>query len=145
MSHNVPGENINEVKNWKDDPWAEEVVENAVEESTEEATPTKRGFNWRTGFPTRALLLLLGIGFVDLVMTAVLHAGGHITELNPLMKPVIETSEWLFALVKGMTLVGAWLVMLKYSDTHLNFIRRACLAGSAAYVVIWTGWFVSSL
>jgi hypothetical protein len=61
------------------------------------------------------------------------------------MKPVIETSEWLFALVKGMTLVGAWLVMLKYSDTHLNFIRRACLAGSAAYVVIWTGWFVSSL
>lgn len=143
MSHNVPGENIIEVKNWKDDPWADEVVATETDEAVEETTT--KGFNWRTGFPTRALLLLLGIGFVDLVMTAVLHAGGHITELNPLMKPVIETSEWLFALVKGMTLVGAWLVMLKYSDTHLSFIRRACLAGSAAYVVIWTGWFVSSL
>ncbi len=142
MTNNVPGDNINEVKNWKDDPWADEVETTEV---AEEVAPAPRSWYARMGFPTRALLLLLGIGFVDLVMTAVLHAGGHITELNPLMKPVIETSEWLFALVKGMTLVGAWLVMLKYADTHLNFIRRACLAGSAAYVVIWTGWFVSSL
>lgn len=98
---------------------------------------------WKNLFPTRALLLLLGIGFVDLVATAVLHAQGLIVELNPLMKPIIEHSEWLFALVKGLTLVLAWLVCVKHSKTHLNFIRKASLAGAAAYVFIWTSWFVA--
>ena len=33
--------------------------------------------------PTRALALLLAIGFLDLIVTAVLHAQGMIIELNP--------------------------------------------------------------
>ena len=94
-------------------------------------------------FPTRALILLLAIGFLDLVATAVLHANGLIIELNPLMRPLIETSEWLFALVKGLTLVLAWWVMLKHASSHLEFIRKACLVGSAAYVFIWTVWFIA--
>jgi hypothetical protein len=98
---------------------------------------------FKTYFPTRALLLLLGIGFLDLVMTAVLHSHGLIVEMNPLMKPIIETSEWLFALVKGMTLVLAYCVMLKHADTHLAFIRRACIFGSGAYMTIWTVWFIA--
>ena len=68
----------------------------------------------QTVFPTRALLLLLGIGFVDLLMTAVLHANGMIVELNPLMRPLIEESEWLFAFVKSMTLIAAWCALAWY-------------------------------
>lgn len=102
---------------------------------------TPRRSSWSKSFPTRALVLLLGIGFVDLVMTAILHAQGLIVELNPIMRPVIEQSEWLFAAVKGATLVAAWLVMLHYSKSHLVFIRHACVCGSLAYVLIWTIWF----
>ncbi len=88
-------------------------------------------------------MLLLAIGFVDLVSTALLHANGLIIELNPIMRPLIETSEWLFAFVKGMTLVVAWLCMLRYAETHLDFIRKACLFGSGAYFLIWLTWFIS--
>jgi hypothetical protein len=98
---------------------------------------------WQKLFPSRALLLLLSIGFIDLVATAVLHANGLIVELNPLMKPIIETSEWLFAAVKGMTLLLAWAVMVKNFETHKEFVRRASVAGAAAYVVIWTIWFIA--
>jgi len=101
-------------------------------------------FDMRSLFPTKALILLLAIGFLDLVATAVLHARGQIVELNPIMRPLIETSEWLFALVKGMTLALAWLTMVRHSKTHLAFIRSACLAGSGAYVFIWCVWFFSS-
>ena len=58
-------------------------------------------------WPTRALVLLLAIGFFDLIVTAVLHANGMITELNPLMKPLLEQGEWLFAIVKSFTLIAA--------------------------------------
>ena len=99
----------------------------------------------RNAFPSRAIALLMGIGFLDLIVTALLHANGLIVELNPLMKPVIETSEWLFAFVKGSTLVGAWWVMLRYTHSHLPFIRKACLIGSGAYAFIWLTWFISAL
>jgi hypothetical protein len=95
--------------------------------------------------PTRALAVLMAIGFIDLVVTAVLHAQGQIVELNPLMKPLIETSEWLFAAVKGLTLVLAWLVMVKHADQNLPFIRKACVAGSAAYMIVWTVWFTAAM
>jgi len=94
-------------------------------------------------FPTRALALLLTIGFVDLVATAVLHANGLIVELNPLMKPLIERSEWLFAFVKALTLVGAWFVMARHARVNRNFVRLAALAGSAVYVMVWVTWFFS--
>ncbi len=93
-------------------------------------------------FPTRALLALMGIGFLDLVTTAVLHHHGLIVELNPLMKPIIEYSEWLFAAVKAMTLLLAWAVMVKYFKTHESFVRKAAMAGACAYVGIWTIWFI---
>lgn len=92
-------------------------------------------------FPTRALALLLTIGFVDLVATAVLHANGLIIELNPLMKPLIERSEWLFAFVKALTLVGAWLVMARHAKVNLSFVRMAALAGAAVYMIVWVTWF----
>lgn len=95
-------------------------------------------------FPTRAMALLLGIGFVDLVATAVLHSRGLITELNPLMKPIIEQSEWLFAFVKGGSLALAWYVMRNHCPDNLNFVRKACTAGAVAYVVVWTTWFTSA-
>lgn len=101
------------------------------------------GFNMKAIFPTRALALLLLIGLVDLVATAVLHAQGKIIELNPIMKPIIEHGEWLFALVKGSTLVLGWYFLAQYAKTHLNFVRNACLLGAVAYVGIWTVWFVN--
>ncbi len=84
------------------------------------------------------------IGFADLVMTAWLHAAGMITELNPIMKPIIERHELLFVLVKGMTLVLAWLVMAHYCKTNKTFVRKAACLGSFAYLFIWTSWVVAA-
>lgn len=108
---------------------------------TEMALPPVAPPLWRALFPTRAILLIMAIGFTDLISTAVLHQKGLIVELNPLMKPLIEQSEWLFAFVKGMTLVVAWLVMLRHAETHLPFIRKACIYGSAAYLAVFCVWF----
>lgn len=94
--------------------------------------------------PTRAILLLMVVGFADLLATAVLHEMGLITELNPLMKPLIEHSEWTFAFVKAATLVGAWWVMARHAQKNLPFVRRAALAGTFTYVVVWCVWFVAA-
>jgi len=83
----------------------------------------------------------MGIGFLDLLVTAVLHANGLIVELNPLMKVFIEKSEWLFVAVKAATLVAAWYVMVSYAKVNLAFVRKASLTGSIIYVTIWTAWF----
>lgn len=85
----------------------------------------------------------MAIGFTDLIATAVLHSQGLIVELNPIMRPLIERNEWLFAAVKGATLLLAYFVMAKYCQTHREFVRRAALAGSLAYAVIWTVWFAT--
>jgi hypothetical protein len=61
------------------------------------------------------------------------------------MRPLIERSEWLFAAVKGFTLVIGAVVMSRYIATNPRFVRRACLVGSAAYVTIWCVWFLASL
>jgi hypothetical protein len=90
-------------------------------------------------------MLLMVIGFVDLVVTAVLHANGLIVELNPIMKFFIERSEWLFALVKGLTLIAAWWALRWYSDHNLPFVRKAALWGSAAYAFVWTTWFFGAM
>lgn len=95
-------------------------------------------------FPTRALALLLGIGFVDLMVTALLHANGLIVELNPLMRPLLEQSEWLFVFVKSFTLVAAWCALAWYARQNLRFVRQVCLLSSALYLVIWSAWFLAS-
>jgi hypothetical protein len=95
-------------------------------------------------FPTRALLLLLGIGFFDLLVTALLHANGLIVELNPLMRPLIEQSEWLFVFVKSLTLVAAWCALAWYARQNLGFVRKVCLLSSAVYLIVWSAWFLAS-
>lgn len=92
-------------------------------------------------FPTPALVLLLLIGLVDLLSTAFLHRAGLIVELNPIMRPFITRSEWLFAFVKGLTLGGAWGAMAWYARHDRPFVHRAALVASAAYVALWCGWF----
>jgi len=94
--------------------------------------------------PSRAILVLMSIGFIDLFMTAWLHANGQIVELNPLMKPLIEQSEWLFGFVKALTLVAAWVVMANYARINRPFVRLACLGGSVVYIIVWTLWFFGS-
>ena len=94
--------------------------------------------------PTRALLLLMGIGFLDLVATAVMHSLGMIHEMNPLMRVFIERSEWLFVLVKGATLLAAWAAMAHYAKSNVEFVRKACLVGSGVYFAVWLGWFLSA-
>ncbi len=101
--------------------------------------------NMKALVPTRALALLMLIGFVDLFVTASLHSMGVIQELNPLMRVLIEQSEFLFGLVKAGTLIAAWIVMARYAQRNLIFVRRCCLAGSAVYVSVWSLWFFSSL
>ena len=92
-------------------------------------------------FPTRSVALLLGIGIIDLVTTAVLHRNGLIVELNPIMAFFITKSEWLFAFVKGLTLGAAWIALVWYSKTDRHFVGRASLVGSIAYLGIWSVWF----
>lgn len=99
----------------------------------------------KVAIPTRSLGLLLIIGFTDLIATAWLHYQGLIVELNPIMRVLIERNEWLFAGVKGATLVLAWVVMARYARVNRAFVRNMCLAGAAAYLVIWTVWFLASL
>ncbi|MBX3118865.1 MAG: hypothetical protein KF784_07345 [Fimbriimonadaceae bacterium] len=98
----------------------------------------------RVLFPSRSIALLMLIGFTDLVMTAWLHAAGMISELNPLMKPLIERNELLFVAVKGMTLVLAWFVMAHYCKTNREFVRKAAILASIAYVTIWTAWVITA-
>jgi len=91
--------------------------------------------------PTRALALFLLIGFTDLIVTAVLHSKGLITEVNPIMRYFIDRGEWLFAVVKGATLIAGWVALAWYAKTNLAFVRKVAYAGSAAYVGLWLGLF----
>ena len=91
--------------------------------------------------PTRALAVLLFIGFIDLITTAVLHQRGLIQEMNPVMRIFIDRSEWLFVAVKGLTLLASWYVLARYARTNLKFVRGACIAGSCVYVFLWITWF----
>ena len=89
-------------------------------------------------FPTRALAALLAIGLTDLVVTALLHAQGRIDEMNPLMAPFLTGSGERFVLIKGATLVAAWVLLVRTAQTDLKGVRRACLCGSAAYLAtLW--------
>lgn len=97
----------------------------------------------RKALELRSLFLLMTIGWIDLVSTAVLHAQGKIVEMNPIMRVFIERSEWLFAFVKALTLIVAFITMRNYAKHNPQFVHRACLAGSAAYLLIWVTWFVS--
>lgn len=98
---------------------------------------------WRVWMPSRALLLLICVAMLDLLSTAVLHHHGMITELNPLMRPLIERSEWLFAAVKGATIIGVYGVMRWYGIANRRFVRLASLTGVTAYVILWSLWFAA--
>ncbi len=94
--------------------------------------------------PSRSIAILMAIGFLDLVMTAWLHQRGLIVEMNPLMRPLIERSEWLFSAVKACTLIACWIVMARYCKVNKPFVRQAALVGSAVYLTVWTSWFLGS-
>ena len=93
--------------------------------------------------PYKSLLLLMGIGLLDLISTAVLHAQGMIVEMNPIMRVFIEHSEWLFVLAKGATLAIAFWVISRYVKSHPQFVTKACLFGSGAYLLLWSTWFIT--
>jgi hypothetical protein len=84
----------------------------------------------------------MGIGFVDMVATAWLHAQGKIVEMNPLMRGFLAQGEWMFVFVKSLTLVAAWIVMARYATSNLEFVRRTCIWGSIVYASVWTVWFL---
>ena len=93
--------------------------------------------------PLRSLILLMSIGLIDLISTAVLHAQGLIVEMNPVMRVFIDRSEWLFVAAKGSTLVLAFYVISRYIKSHPKFVHKACLWGSGAYVALWSTWFIT--
>jgi hypothetical protein len=65
--------------------------------------------------------------------------------MNPLMRVFIERGEWQFAAVKGATLIVAWAAMVWYCKVNRQFVRQACMLGSAAYVTIWSTWFLAGM
>jgi hypothetical protein len=97
----------------------------------------------RSVFPTRSIMLLIGIGLIDLISTAWLYRAGLITERNPLMKTLLDHGEWLFIVVKGATLLVAWAVLAAYAKHNLRFVKQSCYLGSAAYALLWTSWFLA--
>jgi hypothetical protein len=60
------------------------------------------------------------------------------------MRFFIEQSEWLFAAVKALTLIAAWVALAWYAHSNRAFVRKACLVGSSAYLTIWCLWFFGS-
>ena len=64
-------------------------------------------------------------------------------ELNPIMRYFLLQSEWTFALVKAVTLLGAWGVLAWYARQNREFVRMACTWGSVGYVALWTMWFTA--
>ena len=90
----------------------------------------------RAFFPTRALGLLLLVGGLDLVATALLSAQERIEEVNPLMAPILASGAGAFVLVKGLTLAFAWLLLARHAREDLRGVRRACIGGSAIYAAI---------
>ncbi len=94
--------------------------------------------------PNKSLILLITIGLTDLVATAMLHAQGLIVELNPIMRPVIEHGEWTFALVKGLTLLVAYMTMAQYARQNSVFVGKVSKLGILAYTGIWLVWFTAA-
>lgn len=90
--------------------------------------------------PPRELVLLMAVGLADLISTAVLYSLGLIAELNPLMRPLLETSPLLFCGVKLLTLAIAYAALQHYRKTDEGFVRRSSLYGTFAYVGIWVVW-----
>lgn len=97
-----------------------------------------------TMFPTKSLVILIAIGVLDLISTAVLHSKGLIVEMNPLMRVFIERSEWLFAFVKGLTIGAAWVTMAWYAQQNKAFVSKVCGYGSFAYLGLWVVWFMAA-
>ncbi len=95
-------------------------------------------------FPTKSMVLLIGIGLVDLISTAWMYHAGLIYERNPLMRALLDKGEWLFIVVKGATLLAAWYVLMLYAKQNIRFVQQSCLLGSAAYILLWTSWFFHS-
>jgi len=91
------------------------------------------------------LAVLVSIAFLDLVITALLYQTGWIVELNPLMRPLLERSLWLFAFVKFSTVGVAYVVLQWYRKIDEDFVNRVATAGSLAYVALWTTWFLSGM
>lgn len=79
----------------------------------------------------------MALGWADLVLTAVLHEQGQIVELNPLMRPLLERGEWLFAAVKASTLLALWVVMAKQYLARPQFVRQMSAWGCVAYLTLW--------
>jgi hypothetical protein len=97
----------------------------------------------KAAFPSRSILLLVGIGLIDLVSTAWFYSRGMIVEMNPLMRVLLERGEWLFVVVKALTLLATWFVLVHYAKHNLKFVRSSCCVGSAVYLAIWLVWFTA--
>jgi hypothetical protein len=94
----------------------------------------------RAAFPIKAIMMLLGIGLLDLISTAWLYHQGMIVEMNPLMRFLLEHGEWSFILVKGLTLAISWIALASYAKQNPAFVRKVCVCGSIAYVGLWVMW-----
>ncbi len=91
----------------------------------------------RAVFPSRAIILLMSIGLVDLISTAWLNHNHQIVEMNPLMRFLLEHGEWPFVVVKAATLITTWVVLCNYAKQNIAFVRKVCLCASAMYLGLW--------
>ena len=80
------------------------------------------------------------VGLADLVSTVALYSAGLVVELNPLMRPLLDRSPALFALVKLATLAAVFVALQWHRPKDERFVRKAAAYGTAAYVTLWAVW-----
>jgi hypothetical protein len=61
-------------------------------------------------------------------------------ELNPLMRPLLETNPTVFAIAKLTTLALLWAAVVWHYQGREVFCRRITAWGAVAYVALWCSW-----
>lgn len=98
----------------------------------------------RAAFVLPVNILLLIIGFADLLTTLFWLHAGQATEVNPIMAAVLSLSPVLFVVVKIATL-GAYVAVIEWYRRHRNpsFARIVSNFTVVAYVSVYSVSFLA--
>ncbi len=80
-------------------------------------------------------LVLVGICLADMISTLFFVLRGSAVEQNPLMRVCLDTSPWVFVLVKLASFIPFVLAVELYRKRNAAFARFACRTAIAAYLV----------
>lgn len=91
-------------------------------------------------FATPGVVVLSVLALTDMVTTLYWSASGRMVELNPLMRPLLETSPAAFAIAKLATVAALLAAVAVSYQGREQFCRTATAWGAGAYALIWSAW-----